>query len=105
MDFNLALHTGDDPGRVSANRSYLRDMLKLPAEPLWLQQVHGSRILTAGGYSTGAEADGCYSDQSGHACAVLTADCVPLLLCNRAGSEIAAVHAGWRGLCLRVIRK
>ncbi|OGT77699.1 MAG: hypothetical protein A3I78_08870 [Gammaproteobacteria bacterium RIFCSPLOWO2_02_FULL_56_15] len=103
MDFNLAMHTGDNPGRVSANRSYLQNMLNLPAAPIWLRQVHGSRIITAGKDATGDEADGCYSDQRGHVCAVLTADCIPLMLCNREGSEIAAVHAGWRGLCNGVI--
>jgi len=94
---NLAAHVQDDPAAVRENRRRLRQALDLPAEPLWLTQVHGTVIAT--GHNTpGCEADGSYTDQAGTVCAVLTADCLPVLLCDRDGRELAAVHAGWRGL-------
>lgn len=118
--FNLAGHVGDRPEAAAGNRRQLRERLNLPAEPAWLQQRHGNTVIrirqgrpaSAGGADadTGAEgayadvpADGAYTDAAGGVCAVLTADCVPLLLCDRAGAGIAALHVGWRGLCSRVI--
>lgn len=82
----------------------LRKQLNLPAEPLWLKQQHGNRVIKAETGQPGP-ADGAYADMGGKVCAVLTADCIPLLLCNRNGTEIAALHIGWRGLCKRVIRR
>ncbi|MDR9437679.1 MAG: peptidoglycan editing factor PgeF, partial [Thiohalophilus sp.] len=81
-----------------------RARLGLPAEPGWLQQVHGTRVavLEQNG-RIGLEADAAYSGTPGVICAVLTADCLPVLLCDRAGREVAAVHAGWRGLSGGVI--
>jgi hypothetical protein len=101
--FNLAAHVGDEPARVAANRRRLRHMLDLPAEPCWLEQQHGARVIDAAQESNRC-ADAAWSGQSGVACAVLSADCVPILLCNRAGTEVAAVHAGWRGICAGVIQ-
>ena len=101
--FNLAAHVGDRPDAVAGNRRQLRDRLDLPAEPAWLQQQHGNRVIRVK-QGRGADADGAYTDTAGEVCAVLTADCVPLLLCNRNGAGIAALHIGWRGLCSRVIR-
>ncbi|MFQ5659312.1 MAG: peptidoglycan editing factor PgeF [Gammaproteobacteria bacterium] len=100
---NLALLDGDDTGRVLRNRRYLRELLALPDEPVWLQQVHGNRVLTAPLPATRTPADGIYTNKAESVCAVLTADCVPLLLCHKSGTGIAAVHVGWRGLCRDII--
>jgi purine-nucleoside/S-methyl-5'-thioadenosine phosphorylase / adenosine deaminase len=96
--FNLATHTGDVADAVARNRRLLRSGLQLPSEPVWLSQVHGRSVLRADKAGAAAEADGSWSDHSGTVCVVLTADCLPLLLCDRTGSRVAAVHAGWRGL-------
>jgi YfiH family protein len=99
--FNLADHVGDDPMSVGANRMRLIESLQLPAMPVWLNQVHGARVVDA---AYGAcEADAAYTDQAGRVCAVLTADCLPILLCDTHGARVAAVHAGWRGLAAGVI--
>jgi len=93
---NLGDHVGDDPAAVAANRSKLQAIL--PAEPVWLKQVHGSGIIDAV-YALGVpEADGSVARQANVVCAVLTADCLPVLLCDCAGTVVAAAHAGWRGL-------
>jgi len=99
---NLADHVQDDAAAVAENRLRLGVGLSLPAEPLWLTQVHGS-IIAGADNAPGCEADGSYSDRPGVVCAVLTADCLPVLLCDRAGREVAAVHAGWRGLAGGVV--
>jgi YfiH family protein len=101
--FNLATHVGDDPTAVRANRARLRTALVLPAEPLWLKQVHGVTVVDAAQTGVEPEADGAFATQPGAVCAVLTADCLPVLLCNRAGTKVAALHAGWRGLAGGVI--
>jgi YfiH family protein len=94
---NLALHVADDAAAVAANRARLRAGLRLPAEPRWLEQVHGTRILDLDGEAAGA-ADGSVTARPGVVCAVLTADCLPVLLCDAAGQRVAVAHAGWRGL-------
>ena len=107
---NLALHVQDQPQDVFANRRSLVQSLSLPAQPLWLDQVHGtdivyvSEVYVPEAVDT-ARADGSYSDQAGAACVVLTADCLPVLFCDRAGTQVAAAHAGWRGLCGGILRK
>lgn len=101
--FNLAAQVGDRPDAVAGNRRQLRARLKLPAQPAWLQQQHGNRVIRVK-QGRRADADGAYTDTAGEVCAVLTADCIPLLLCDRAGTGIAALHIGWRGLCSRVIK-
>jgi len=95
---NLAAHVGDAPERVAENRRRLSDCLQLSVEPLWLNQVHGTRIVELGAAAADEEADGSVSRSPGRACVVMTADCLPVLLCDRAGGKVAAVHAGWRGL-------
>ena len=100
---NLAAHVDDDPQTVAANRAALREALALPAEPVWLHQVHGRGIVDADHAEPGTEGDGAVSCAPGAVCAVLTADCLPVLLCDRAGTRIGAVHAGWRGLAGGVI--
>ncbi|MEK7304039.1 MAG: peptidoglycan editing factor PgeF [Pseudomonadota bacterium] len=101
--FNLATHVGDDPAAVRENRARLRAALLLPAEPVWLKQVHGVVMGDAAQNGVEPEADGAFATQPGAVCAVLTADCLPVLLCNRAGTKVAALHAGWRGLAGGVI--
>ncbi len=98
---NLAGHVGDASEAVTANRSVLFERLSLPSEPLWLEQVHGCDVVEAGGDSCSADAS--TSDIPGQVCVVMTADCLPLLICNRSGTRVAAVHAGWRGLADGVI--
>jgi YfiH family protein len=103
-DFNLATHVGDDPARVAANRALLRQTLQLPAEPSWLNQIHGAECVDASlSFAQPPAADAAFASKPGAVCAVLTADCLPILLCDRAGSVVAAVHAGWRGLANGVI--
>lgn len=102
---NLALHVQDDAQSVIANRQSLVQSLSLPAEPLWLDQVHSTDLVYAPSAIDSPQADGSYSDQFGAVCAVLTADCLPVLLCDRAGTQVAAAHAGWRGLCGGILRK
>ncbi len=99
--FNLGDHVGDDPFRVAANRALLR--ARLPVEPLWLTQVHGCTVVDAGQCSKSKEADAAYSRQAGVVCAVMTADCLPVLFCNRAGTVVGVAHAGWRGLVAGVL--
>jgi YfiH family protein len=103
---NLAQHVGDDADAVAENRRRLR----LPSEPIWLNQVHGRAVVDAGRVSDQnmeqvIEADAAYTDRAGVICAVLTADCLPVLLCDRQGTRVAAVHAGWRGLVAGVIER
>ena len=101
--FNLAAHVGDRPDAVAGNRRQLRERLSLPTEPAWLEQEHGNRALRLSSEAL-VPADGSHTDRAGTVCAILTADCVPLLLCDQAGNELAALHVGWRGLCKRVIQ-
>lgn len=94
---NLATHVGDDANSVAANRRRLRTALALPAEPRWLEQVHGTRVLDLDRDHEGP-ADGAVTTRVGTVCAVLTADCLPVLFCDRAGRRVGVAHAGWRGL-------
>lgn len=100
---NLGDHVGDDPALVAQNRAALRSML--PTEPVWLTQVHGVVVADADAVSGPVEADASVTRRPGTVCAVLTADCLPLLLCDDAGTVVAAAHAGWRGLAAGVIER
>ncbi len=102
-NFNLGDHVGDEPSSVKLNRTLLRQALKLPAEPLWLKQVHGVDVVDAATATTGVIADGAYTNKSGVVLAIMTADCLPIFLCDREGTEIGLVHAGWRGLAAGVM--
>ena len=93
---NLGDHVGDRPEHVQANRGALVRTLGLPGEPCWLEQVHGMRVLDLDREAPGT-ADGAVSSTPGQVCAILTADCLPVLLAAREGGRIGAVHAGWRG--------
>lgn len=100
---NLGERVGDRPTRVRENRRILARILALPAEPVWLRQVHGTDIVDAGRASPEAAADGSVSHKPGAVCAVLTADCLPVFLCDRAGTRVGLMHAGWRGLAAGVL--
>jgi YfiH family protein len=100
---NLGDHVGDDPRAVTCNRERLRAALELPEEPRWLAQVHGCDVADAGRDPPGCRADASAAFEAGRVCAVLTADCLPLLMTDRAGTRVAAVHAGWRGLAHGVV--
>ena len=102
---NLAAHVGDDAGAVAANREHLAQALRLPATPAWLQQVHCTQVVDAAGATLPVAADAAYAREPGVVCAVLTADCLPVLLCDRGGRAVAAAHAGWRGLAAGVIEQ
>lgn len=95
---NLAMHVGDDPDVVSRNRALLREAARLPAEPMWLQQVHGTQVWTGGSVDVPPVADAAVTMKQGEVCAILTADCLPVLFCADDGSAVGAAHAGWRGL-------
>lgn len=100
---NLAAHVGDAPAHVAENRRRLVKALGLPAMPTWLQQVHGTAVVNIAGVKPDREGDVAYATRPGGVCAVLTADCLPMLLCDKGGTRVAAVHAGWRGLLGGVI--
>jgi YfiH family protein len=104
---NLATHVGDAPASVGENRHRLRSELALPGEPLWLEQVHGTRVLDAdaAGALKHAPADAAITRQRDRVLAVLVADCLPVLLATRAGDAIGVAHAGWRGLAGGVIER
>lgn len=101
--FNLGDHVGDDEGHVAANRAALRRLL--PGDPFWLRQVHGIAAVDVNFCPFLPEADAAFSRQPGRVCAVMTADCLPVLFCDRAGSVVAAAHAGWRGLLAGVLEE
>lgn len=136
---NLGGHVGDDPAAVARNRALLATARALPAEPVWLKQVHGCDVcrlesvpmeaaitttttkpartattrpaaLVVGRAAPGSAgtaipptADAAIADRPGLVCAVLTADCLPVVFCDRAGERVAAAHAGWRGLAAGVL--
>lgn len=101
--FNLADHVGDDPHCVATNRNRLASGLGLVGSPQWLMQEHGVRVVAATADGSVCRADGSYTRQVGVACAVLTADCLPVLLCDQSGTVVAAAHAGWRGLATGIL--
>jgi hypothetical protein len=98
---NLGSHVADNPLVVARNRMLLAPLL--PSEPVWLNQVHGIAVADAGNAGCLPEADACFSAHRGAVCVVMTADCLPILLCDNQGGVVAAAHAGWRGLCDGVI--
>lgn len=110
---NLGLSSGDDPERVAHNRALVGDVL--PAEPMWLAQVHGTEVARADTFRIDVErtgeyrmpsppkADACVADRPGQVCVVLTADCMPVFFCDAAGTRVAVAHAGWRGLAAGVL--
>jgi YfiH family protein len=99
--FNLGMHTGDDTAAVAANRHQLRELL--PAEPKWLNQVHGNTVVIADDLSDAPAADASVTRKPNIVCVAMVADCLPVLLCDRNGSAAGISHAGWRGLAAGVI--
>lgn len=100
---NLGLHVGDDPEAVRENRARLVAALGLAAGPLWLHQVHGTTVADAATAAPVPVADAMVAGSAGLACVIMTADCLPVLFCNAAGTVVAAAHAGWRGLAAGVL--
>ena len=98
---NLGERVGDDPECVARNRAILRACL--PVEPQWMRQVHGTAVIEAERVNTEVEADAAVARTRRQICAVLTADCLPVLLCDRSGSVVGIAHAGWRGLAAGII--
>jgi hypothetical protein len=100
---NLGLSSGDDAANVARNRAIVR--AHLPSDPAWLAQVHGAAVadLDAGAAAERPRADGAATSTPGRVAVVLTADCMPLFLCDRAGRRVAVAHAGWRGMAAGVV--
>ena len=100
--FNLALHVGDDSSHVDENRRRLLAPYDIRSIT-WLEQIHSNKVLNLDMPQNSLQADGSYTTQSGRACVVMTADCLPVLMCDQAGQWVAAVHAGWRGLAQGIL--
>ena len=100
---NLGHHSGDNLEYVKENRHRLIKEAELPAEPIWLEQIHSNIVLTATPENRFQTADASYTDKLNHIAVVLTADCLPILLCNQTGTRVAAIHAGWQGIAKGII--
>ncbi|WP_438971456.1 peptidoglycan editing factor PgeF [Methylophaga sp.] len=96
--FNLGTHVGDDPARIEKNRAFLINNAELPTEPVWLNQVHGTNVINVNEWHENIEADAIFSSKPNQVCSIMTADCLPVLFTDKQGKQIAAAHAGWRGL-------
>lgn len=104
--FNLGLHCGDTSEHVLANRELLVQALELPSEPCWLSQVHGTDILELNqAINSNPVADGAYTYGKNIVCAIMTADCLPLVLCDKNANQLMAIHAGWRGVANGIVEK
>ena len=103
--FNMGLRSGDDEAVVLRNRAQLVDIARLPSEPHWLRQVHGTGVVRFDDdvFSDEPEADAAVTSTPGVVLAILTADCLPVLFAAKAGGEVGAAHAGWRGLATGVL--
>jgi YfiH family protein len=105
--FNLATHVGDDNATVEINRKHLQKTLQLPAEPFWLTQVRGTHVIALDEIdikkSNNPDADGSWTTQPNKICVVMSADCLPVLLCDQKGTCVSALHAGWRGLASGIL--
>lgn len=100
---NLGAHVGDDAGNVGENRRRLLQSLAMPGEPLWLQQVHGTDVVVGNAGSGPPRADAAVAAGADDVLVIMTADCLPVMLCSQTGEELAAAHCGWRGLAGGVI--
>lgn len=100
---NLGIYSGDIEENVIKNRELLTKSLNLPEQPRWLAQIHGNKSIEATEIQGRSEADASYTQQPNVVCAILTADCLPILLCNKEGTEVAAIHAGWKGLAANIV--
>ena len=102
---NLGTGTGDAPAAVARNRALLMSALGFDHEPCWLEQIHGSDVVRAARYDTAPRADASVGEIGSPPCVVLTADCLPVVLCDAAGTRVGIAHAGWRGLAGGVIER
>lgn len=100
---NLGIYSGDDAEIVIKNRELLTKSLNLPEHPRWLTQIHGNQPIDALKIQENTEADASYTQIPNTVCTILTADCLPILLCNQQGTEVAAIHAGWKGLASNIV--
>ncbi len=99
QSLNLGMHVGDSPELVQRNRQVFAERAGMPSDPVWLNQTHSTQIVQLNEPTRQVlDADGSFTSHSKVICTVMTADCLPVLLCNRQGTQVAAVHAGWRGL-------
>ena len=101
----MAIHVGDDIEIVQSNREKLSQTLSLPRQPIWLNQVHGNKIINVTHDYSLSDGDGFYCKELNKPCGILTADCLPILICSTKKKEIAAIHAGWRGLGSGIIKR
>jgi len=102
-DLNLAHHVGDVSANVYKNREIIINHLELQSEPVWLDQTHSSNIISIDNMPENRKADGSFTTKQNKVCTIMTADCVPVLFCNNNGTKIAAIHAGWKGICRGII--
>ena len=103
--FNLATHVGDEPSQVLQNRQQFLSELKLTTAPHWLEQTHSTEAILLPANETLVKADASYSFEKKTVCVVMTADCLPLLITDKEGSCVAAIHAGWRGLADGIVER
>jgi len=97
-NLNLALHVHDEQSSVLANRDLLLKHYNLPSAPVWINQTHSKTSVDADSISSIVNADASYSRKLGTVCGVLTADCLPVFICNKEGTAVGIAHAGWKGL-------
>ncbi len=104
---NLGLHVNDKPNLVLQNRKKLQQHLSLDSPFYWLNQTHSTTLLNLDGYNNtyATEADAVWTVLNQQVCVVMTADCLPILLTDKVGSFVCAIHAGWRGLCHGIIEQ
>ncbi|ETX09505.1 laccase [Marinomonas ushuaiensis DSM 15871] len=100
---NLGLHVKDDSDVVVQNRHLFSSYIEMPSTVVWLNQVHGTDVVSLPCDSLPESADAAFSEVKDQVCAVLTADCLPVFFCNQSGTQVAVAHAGWRGLCAGVL--
>ncbi|OAQ14668.1 peptidoglycan editing factor PgeF [Bibersteinia trehalosi] len=101
---NLGNHVGDEPLAVQQNRKLLHEVAKLPQAPIYLNQIHSTNVVRLPlSEHSDLNADAVYTNQPNQVCLVMTADCLPVLFCSQDGTEIAAAHAGWKGLCYGIL--
>ncbi len=100
---NLGLHVQDDPVAVDQNRRLFASYIDMPDSAIWLNQVHGTEVVTLPCEYLPAAADAAMTRDVNQVCVVLTADCLPVFFCDQAGTQVAVAHAGWRGLCAGVL--
>lgn len=105
LSFNLGDHVGDDKSAVKTNRTLLVEKFGLPQKPIFLTQTHSTRVLQLPYSEQNLEADAVYTNVPNQVCVVMTADCLPVLFTTTSGNEVAAAHAGWRGLCDGVLEE